>query len=273
MLNPLWLRMTAAWGILSIASIAQAYERPVLILAGLPGGAKVSTFSNLSIGGRIEPIIEGGVEVRFFSVLKNGTLQQLGGTTGQINHTGTFAVSLFPPKTGWLPGKVRAKVTFTLIKQVKAETEFEIVTQAGVPAVPFGEDKPPLDIGRIVDLTKNRGETVKVPAHSRFYIRGIVAQPNKKFVSENGVAGPTVFGDIIKEETAFFNGITVSLAEKDRKGVYSYEMEVVSPHKAGLYSVRLTPMIFETGEAMEKAFAREEAGITIEVEGDVDLSR
>jgi hypothetical protein len=272
MVIPLWLRMTAAIGILSIASIAEAYERPVLILSGLGAGAKVINSSNLSVMGRIEPSIQGGVEIRLFSILENGDLHQIGGTTAQINETGTFAVSIFPPKAGWPLGKVRAKVTFSPIRQVKAETEFEIVVRKDVPPFSFEEDKPPLDIGRILEMADTRGKTIKVPAHSRFFIQGTVDKPNKKFISENGLTGPLVFGDVVRKEkkTSFFQSVTISLAEKDRKGVYSYEWEVVSPHKAGLYEVRLTPM--DEAEEYKKALTREEPDFMLEVEGNVDLS-
>jgi hypothetical protein len=276
MVIPLWLRMTAAIGILSIANIAEAYERPVLILSGLGAGgagAKVINSSNLSMMGRIEPSIQGGVEIRLFSILENGDLHQIGGTTAQINETGTFAVSIFPPKAGWPLGKVRAKVTFSPIRQVKAETEFEIVVRKDVPPFSFEEDKPPLDIGRILEMADTRGKTIKVPAHSRFFIRGTVDKPNKKFISENGLTGPPVFGDVVTKEkkTSFFQSITISLAETDRKGVYSYEWEVVSPHKAGLYEVRLTPM--DEAEEYKKVRTREEPDFMLEVEGNVDLSR
>lgn len=279
MVVPLWLRMTAAIGILSIANIAEAYERPVLILSGLGAGGegeKVSSSSNLSLQGHIEPNIQGGVEIRFFSILENGALHQIGGATAHINETGSFGVNVFPPKAGWPPGKVRAKVTFSPIRQVKAETEFEIVVRKDEPPISLGEEKPPLDIGRILEMAETRGKTIKVPAHSRFFIRGPVDKPNKKFISPNGVTGPPVFGDVTtvggagKKRTSYFQSITISLAEKDRKGVYSYEWEVVSPHKAGLYEVRLTPL--DEAEEYKKARTREEPDFMLEVEGNVDLS-
>lgn len=277
MVIPLWLRMTAAIGIFSIANLAQAYERPVLILSGgLGPGTKVfSSSPNLSISGRIEPTIEGGVEIRFFSILENGALHLIGGATAQINQTGTFGVNIFAPKAGWPLGKVRATVTFSPIRQVKAE--FEIVLRKDEPPISLGEDKPPLDLGRILETADTRGKTIKVPAHSRFFIRGPVDKPNKKFISENGVTGPPVFGDVVRKEsekgkkTSFFQSVTISLAEKDRKGVYSYEWEVVSPHKAGLYEVRLTPL--DEDEEYKKARTREEPDFILEVEGNVDLSR
>jgi hypothetical protein len=259
--------------ILWLASDARAYERPKLILNGSLEGATVASSANLSIGGRIEPTIEGPIEVKIFSLLENGSLHQLGGATAQVNHTGTFGVGIFPPKTGWPPGKIRVKVAFTLIPQVKAQTDFEIVTRKDSPPFSSGEDKQPLDIGRVIDLADSRGKTVKVPPHARFYIQGTIERPKKKFISENGVAGPTVFADLSQKSVVYASGITISLAEKDPKDVFSYQWEVVSPHKAGLYTVRLTPMIFETGEEMGKAFAREEPDLTLEVEGDVDLGR